>query len=386
MMLSVLAGQASARIGAPLLLTFLGMGILFGEDGPGGIIFNDKHTTYVVCSLALAIILFDGGLRTPLKAFKTALRPALMLSTIGVLVTALVTGVFTAWLMNIELLKGLLVGSIVASTDAAAVFLLLHQRNVRLQGKINATLEVESGINDPMAIFLTITCVELLTATQHPGWFAILSMFVKQMGLGMLIGYAGGSALCRMMRWMRLDVGLYPVFALTGGLCIFGGTNLVDGSGFLAVYLAGLTFANSGFTKTQLIKQFNDGVAWTAQLIMLLVLGLLVTPSNLIGYLIPALLIALVLIVVARPLAVWMCLPYSGFNREEKTFIAWVGLRGAIPLYLAIIPALSGVENGHYYFNVAFIIVLASLVLQGWTINPLARRLGLIEEEEPDRD
>ncbi len=380
MLLSVLAGQISTRLGAPLLLTFLGVGIFFGEDGPGGIVFNDNHSAFFVCSIALAIILFDGGLRMQSTIFKKAFKPALALSTVGVLITAVITGGFATWLMGVNPLHGMLIGSIVASTDAAAVFLLLHQRGIRLREQVSATLEVESGLNDPMAVFLTISCVSLMGVGAQAHWIDILGLFVKQMGLGLVIGYAGGLGLAHLLRFIRLDVGVYPVVVLAGGLLVFGGTNTVDGSGFLAVYIAGVTFANSGYQKLMLIKQFNDGMAWIAQLVMMLTLGLLVTPTRLVEYIMPAILIALMLIVVARPVAVWFCLQGSSFNGREKIFISWVGLRGAIPIYLALIPALSGIENGQYYFNVAFIIVLASLVLQGWTINPLARRLGIVEE------
>ncbi|MES2984725.1 MAG: potassium/proton antiporter [Pseudomonadota bacterium] len=381
MMLSMLAGQLSSRLGAPVLLTFLAVGILFGENGPGGIVFNDKNSAFLICSIALAMILFDGGLRTHMSQFKIAVKPAFMLSTLGVLITASITAAFAIWLMGLNTLHGFLLGSIVASTDAAAVFLLLHQRGIHLKERVSATLEVESGINDPMAVFLTFTCVSLITASTAPTWVSIAGLFIQQMGLGLLLGYAGGMSLTALLRFVRFGAGLYPVVVLTGGLLIFGGTNMVGGSGFLAVYLAGVTFANSGYQKISLIKHFNDGMAWIAQLVMLLTLGLLVTPSKLVEYIIPAVLIAVVLIVVARPVAVGLSLIKSGFSWKEKSFISWVGLRGAIPIYLALIPALSGVENGQFYFNVAFIIVSASLLLQGWAINPLARWLRITTEK-----
>ncbi len=383
MLLSVLAGQFSTRLGAPVLLTFLGVGVFFGEDGPGGIVFNDKNTAFLICSIALAMILFDGGLRTHFTTFRQAFKPALSLSTLGVLMTAMLTGGFATWLMGLNPLQGMLLGSLVASTDAAAVFLLLHQKGIHLKTSVSSTLEVESGMNDPMAIFLTITCVSLLAADSgsSQGWLAVTGLFVRQMGLGLVIGYAGGIGLTSLLRFIRLETGLYPVVVLIGGLLIFGGTNMVGGSGFLAVYLAGITFANSGFQKIMLIKHFNDGMAWIAQLVMLLTLGLLVTPTKLVEHITSAIGIAIFLIVVARPIAVWFSLLASNFNRREKVFISWVGLRGAIPIYLALVPALSGIENGQYYFNIAFIIVLASLILQGWTINPLARILNINEEQ-----
>ena len=386
MLISILAGQLSTRLGAPLLLTFLGVGIFFGEDGPGGIVFNDRHSSFLICSIALAIILFDGGLRTNLKHFKSAIRPSLILATLGVFITAAITGAFAAWLMNLTPLEGMLLGSVIASTDAAAVFLLLHQKGLRLREDVSTTLEVESGINDPMAVFLTITFISLITnlGMGTNSLITVLSMFVKQMGLGIVIGYAGGVGLTQLLRIIRLDTGLYPVVVLTAGMLIFGGTNLVGGSGFLAVYLAGITFANSGFPKLMLIKHFNDGMAWIAQLVMLLTLGLLVTPTHLSVHILPAILIAVVLILIARPIAVWVSLIGTKFNWREKTFISWVGLRGAIPIYLALIPALSDAPNGSFYFDVAFIIVCASLLLQGWTINPLAKALRIIEKPGND--
>lgn len=377
MLLSVMAGQVATRLGTPVLLAVLGIGIFFGEDGPGGIVFDNKNTAHMICSLALAVILFDGGLRTPLSSFRQAFRSALSLSTVGVLVTAMLTGFFSMWLLGISLLDGLLIGSIVASTDAAAVFLLLHQKDIQLKGRVKSTLEVESGINDPMAIFLTTTCVSLLSDNSAVSWLEIASVFLKQMGLGLVIGYAGAAGLVHLLRFSRLEIGLYPVVVLAGGLAIFSGCNISGGSGFLAVYIAGITFANSGHEKLVFIRQFNDVMAWIAQASMLLTLGLLVTPSSLPAYTLPALGISTFLIFIARPVAVWCSLPTRFFAWKEKLFISWVGLRGAIPIYLALVPALSGIDNGQHYFNIAFIIVLCSLVIQGWTINPVARRLGL---------
>jgi len=379
---SVLAGQLSSYVGAPILLVYLCVGIFFGEDGPGGIRFDDIEIGYTVCSLALAIILFDGGIRTPIRVFRASLGNALALSTAGVLITAVVTGALAAWLLEVDLIYGLLLGAIVASTDAAAVFLLLQQRGLQLTHRVKYTLEVESGINDPMAVFLTVSCVELLKNDISAGFWPFVLLFIKQMSIGLIAGYAGGHGIAYLMQRLRLDAGLYPIVTLSVGLLVFGGTNLLGGSGFLAVYLAGLTFAASGYARLTLIKQFSDGLAWMAQLIMMLILGLLVTPSNLHDYLLPALLVSMALLFVARPAAVWLCLMGSGFNWREKTFVSWVGLRGAVPIYLALIPALAGIPSAHYYFNTAFIIVLVSLVLQGWSVNSLAKKLGLVEPHD----
>lgn len=379
---SVLMGQLSTRIGSPILLTYLCVGIFFGEEGPGGIKFDDINLSYTICSLSLAIILFDGGVRTPMRIFRASLSNASLLATVGVGLTAVITGGFAAWLLDVDLLYGLLLGAIVASTDAAAVFLLLQQRGLQLRHRVKYTLEVESGINDPMAVFLTITCVELLKNDISTGWLPFLILFVKQMVIGILAGYAGGQLVTYFMQRLRMDAGLYPIVTVSCGLLVFSGANLLGGSGFLAAYLAGMTFANSGYARMTLIKQFSDGLAWMAQLLMMLILGLLVTPSNLLDYVWQALLVGIALIFVARPLAVWLCLMPSGFTWQEKSFVSWVGLRGAVPIYLALIPALSGISSAHYYFNTAFIIVLVSLIVQGWTINPLAHRLRLLEEEK----
>lgn len=378
---SVLMGQLSTRVGSPILLTYLCVGIFFGEEGPGGIKFDDINLAYTVCSLSLAIILFDGGVRTPMRIFRASVTNASMLATIGVGITAVITGGFAAWLLDVDLIYGLLLGAIVASTDAAAVFLLLQQRGLQLKHRVKYTLEVESGINDPMAVFLTITCVELLKNDISAGWMPFLALFLKQMTIGLIAGYAGGQAVSYVMQRLKLDAGLYPIVTVSCGLLIFSGTNLLGGSGFLASYLAGMTFANSGYARMTLIKQFSDGLAWMAQLLMMLILGLLVTPSNLLDYLWQAVAVGMALIFVARPIAVWLCLMPSGFDWREKTFVSWVGLRGAVPIYLALLPALSGITSAHYYFNTAFLIVLISLILQGWTINPLAKKLKLLEPE-----
>lgn len=374
--LSILAGVVSNRTGAPLLLAFLGVGILFGQDGPGGIIFNDMQLSYSVCSFALAIILFDGGVHTPLRNFHYALRPAFLLATLGVLLTAGITGAGVYYFLEVDILHALLLGAIVASTDAAAVFLLLRQRGMKLAPSMANTLEVESGINDPMAIFLTLMLVGLILGGEGEiSGMTILGDFIRQMGIGAAFGFAGGRLLAWFCERVMLASGLYPIFALAGSLLIFGATNLLQGSGFLAVYVAGLMLGNHEFQAKQLVQQFMDGIAWLSQLGMLLVLGLLVTPSELVWNMPMAALVAGILIFIARPVAVFCCLLFEKFNYKEKLFISWVGLRGAIPIYLAIIPVMLGVKGD--YFNFAFIIVLCSLFLQGWTIRPVAKLLAV---------
>ena len=342
----------------------------------GYIVFNDMELSYTACSIALSIILFDGGIHTPLRSFRSAARPAVLLATLGVAITAAITGVGMWSVFADDPLKALLFGSIVASTDAAAVFLLLRQRNIELNPSLTNTLKVESGVNDPMAIFLTLTFVELLTAggAEISGPF-IAAQFFRQMGIGAAFGFAGG----RLLRWIfdriELNSGLCSILALASGLLIFGATNMLGGSGFLAVYIAGLVLGHHQYKAKKLVQQFMDGMAWLAQLAMLLVLGLLVTPSELSGDIPRAVAVAFILIFVARPVAVFISLAFETFSLKEKLFVSWVGLRGGIPIYLAIIPVRLGLEGN--YFNIAFIVVLCSLFIQGWTIQAVARRLGV---------
>lgn len=383
---SILAGLVSSRIGAPLLLVFLGLGILVGEDGIIGLRFDNFELAYVVATLCLAIILFDGGLRTPMASVRVAWAPAAVLATLGVVVTSAITGLAAVLMLDLDWLPGLLVGAIVGSTDAAAVFLLLHQRGMELRKRLSATLEIESGANDPMAIFLTITLVTLIAQSAEGLTWQSWQLFMSQMGLGAVCGLAGGFLLSLVVNRIDLAGGLYPVFALAAGLTVFAGTQLVGGSGFLAVYLAGIVVGNRRMRANQLIRRFHDGMAWFAQIVMFLFLGLLVTPSRLVPEMLPAIAIAVVLIFIARPIAVFLCLlPFRRLSREERLFIAWVGLRGAVPLFLAMIPVIGGVENSYTYFNVVFIVVIASLVLQGWTIPWVARRLGLDLPPAPEQ-
>ncbi|WP_084462901.1 potassium/proton antiporter [Oceanibaculum pacificum] len=376
LLLSILAGTLSSRIGAPLLLVFLGLGMLAGEDGLG-IQYDNFQGAYLIGSLALAIILFDGGLRTPIRSIRLVWGPASVLATLGVVLTAAITGGAAIYLLDLDPIAGLLTGAIVASTDAAAVFLLLHQRGMELRRRLGATLEVESGVNDPMAIFLTITLVELVAGTGGDMTFTVLHGFLLQLGLGALIGIAGGFLLAILVNRLDLAPGLYPVFVIAAACAVFGGTQVIGGSGFLAVYLAGIVAGNRRLRANQLIRRFHDGMAWISQIVMFLILGLLVTPSTMVDDILPGTIIALVLIFVARPVATFLCLIPFNFSRAEKLFISWVGLRGAVPIFLAIIPILGGMENGMQYFNITFIVVLLSLLLQGWTVPWVARRLDL---------
>ena len=373
--LCVIASVFSRRVGAPLLLVFLLLGMLAGEDGFGKIKFDDFSLAFLFGNLALAIIIFDGGLGTRKDSFRVSLKPALSLATVGVIATAAITGFAAHWILGLSWQEGLLIGAIVGSTDAAAVFGLLRTAGLELKERTGATLEIESGSNDPMAIFLTITMVQILQLTgsdTNPGW-TIAQELVSQLGLGIVLGLAGGYLLTLLLKKLQLTPSLYPLLTLAGGLSIFGATTILDGSGFLAIFIAGAMIGNTSLPFSNDVHRFHDGMAWLSQIGMFLMLGLLITPSNLIPIIFPALTIAFVLIFVARPIAVWLSLLPFHFPWREQVFIGWCGLRGAVPIILALFPSLAGLEHTQTYFELVFFVVLISLVLQGWTIAPLAK-------------
>ncbi len=377
-LLAALSSLIAFRFGAPLLLLFLLIGLATGVDGLG-IEFSDNAFAYALGSIALAVILFDSGYGTSLQSFKLSATPALTLSTIGVLITAGLFGLLAHLLLDFSVLEGMLLGSIVASTDAAAVFFLLRIGGINIRDRVRSTLEVESGTNDPMAIFLTMALVQLLSSSEGTGFnFDLLRLFVEQMGLGLALGLIGGALIVFVLRRISVERGLAPIFMLAMALLVFSYTGAVGGSGFLAVYVAGIYAGSQKIPASGAITRFQDGMTWLAQIVMFLVLGLLATPSQFPAILLPAILLGLFLVFVARPLAVWACLLPFDFTQRETGFIAWVGLRGAVSILLAILPILGGLEDGQTFFNVAFLVVMISLVVQGWTIKPVARRLGLI--------
>jgi cell volume regulation protein A len=361
----------------PVLLGFRVLGMLMGQDGPGGIIFNNIEISYLVGSLTLAVILFDGGLRTDVRSFRVGLRPALSLASLGVLITALITGLAAAWLLELPWMYGLLIGAIVGSTDAAAVFSILHSQSLELKQRVGATLEIESGSNDPMAIFLTIALVEYLGGDTEHGIWSMLQTFALQFGLGGVVGILGGMGLLWLINRLRINAGLYPLLALGGALLVLGFTAVIDGSGFLAVYICGVIVANRPHQSANEIRRFHDGMAWLSQISMFLVLGLLVTPSELPDVAWASVAVSVLLIFVARPVAVALSLLPFNFPWREQVFIGWVGLRGAVPIILALIPLLAGLDQAAMIFNVTFFVVLMSLILQGWTVAPMARWLNL---------
>ena len=378
--LLVLAGIMSSvvamRFGGPLLLVFLLLGILAGEAGPGGLEFSDVGTAYAVGSIALAIILFDGGLRTRFVIFRSVLAPALTLATAGVLLTAILTAPLAAFLFDLRWVEALLVGAVVASTDAAAVFFLMHARGLRLRPRVAATLEVESGSNDPFAVLLTMLLVEFL-AIGDQSWGHVLAVLAKQGLLGALIGIVGGRAIVFVLNRFAFAQGLHAPFVTTTALVIFGIGSFIHASGFLAVYIAGLIVGNRPTRAHNTVVAFLDAVTWLAQIVMFVLLGLLAWPHRLIGSIWPALGVALTLMLIARPVAVFACLAPFRFPWREKVFISWVGLRGAVGIFLASIPLLVGLPKAFLYFDVAFVVVVVSLLVQGWSVGWVARWLHI---------
>lgn len=366
------------RFGAPLLLVFLLLGLLVGEDGLG-IHFDDASLAFFIGSLALAVILFDSGFSTKLSSLKAAATPAIVLATQGVLLTTGLVGAAAHFILAFPWLEAFLIGAVISSTDAAAVFFLLRVGGITIQERVRTTLEIESGSNDPMAIFLTIALVELILANNERSALShFLISFFQQMGLGLILGLAGGYLIVRMANAVELEPGLYPIVVLAAALAVFGGTGALGGSGFLAAYVAGILAGNSQIKAKVTLLRFQAGFTWLAQISMFLILGLLATPSEFPSIALQAIGLALFLTFVGRPFAVWLCLLPFNYRPDETAFIAWVGLRGAVSILLAIMPLAAGLPNGQLYFNVAFIMVLTSLLLQGWTIRPMARWLGLV--------
>ena len=384
-MAAVFTTWIAFRFGAPLLLIFLGVGLLAGEDGLG-LYFDSSPVAYFIGSVALAIILFDSGFGTPLAAFRLAAVPSIVLATVGVLLTAGLLGV-AAWLLfGFTWPQSLLLGAVASSTDAAAVFFLLRVGGIHLRDRVRSVLEVESGCNDPMAIFLTITLVEVMSSDViDAGTSLVFALsFLREMGLGLLLGLLGGFLIVRLVNRVELESALYPIVVLGAALTLFGVAGVLHCSGFLAVYVAGLYAGNRRLKQGAALRRFQDGMTWLAQIAMFVVFGLFATPSEFPQVMLQGIALAIFLIFVARPIAVWLSfLPFTftralSFTREETAFVAWVGLRGAVSLLLALLPLMAEIPRGQEIFNVTFIIVIASLLIQGWTIRPMAKELGLI--------
>ncbi|MBN1372628.1 MAG: potassium/proton antiporter [Anaerolineaceae bacterium] len=379
--LSVMASKVSDRFGIPALIIFLGVGMLAGSDGIGGIYFDDPSMAQYLGVVALVVILFSGGLDTSWKSVRPVMREGLVLATLGVLLTAVSLGFFAHWILKVELMEGILLGAIVSSTDAAAVFAILRSKGIQLSGKLQPLLELESGSNDPMAVFLTVALTQLVVNPDLSP-FSLIPYFLQQMILGLIFGLVAGKLALLLINRLRLGyAGLYPVLILGVAFLVYGAANMVGGSGFLAVYVAGVIMGRDEFLHKRSVLRFFDGVAWLMQIAMFLTLGLLVFPSQLGSVALPSLAIALFLMFVARPVGVHLSLLFSKFKPAEKWFISWVGLRGAVPIILATYPRILGMEDSNVLFNVVFFVVLTSVLLQGTSI-PWAAKLFKVEGRE----
>ena len=375
-LLSIIAGVISRRVGAPVLLVFLALGMLAGDEHLLGIPFDDFTSAYLIGSVALAVILFEGGLKTPVSMLRLAFWPAAVLATIGVGVTAGVLGAAVSLIDGVPVMAALLAGAAAAPTDAAAVAVLLRRAGAALPQRLFALLEVESGLNDPMSVFLTFLLLRLIAEPGSVGVGDAVLLFLEEMAGGAALGLAGGWVLAQSLKRLPIEASLAPVLVMTGGLAVFGLAQLLGTSGFLAIYLAALVTGATQHRARLDVEHFFEGMAWLAQIVLFLMLGLLVTPEDLPPYLPGAVGGAAVLIFLARPIAVFACLLPFRFSLRETAFASWMGLRGAVPIYLSIIPGLADPQRDQRLFASIFILVIASLVVQGWTVAPAARLLG----------
>lgn len=379
LLVSIVASKATGRYGVPALLIFLAIGMLAGSEGPGGIHFDDPAISQSLGVVSLIFILFSGGLDTNWAFVRPARWGALSLATLGVALTASLVGIFATVVLDFTLLEGLLLGAIVSSTDAAAVFAILRSKGVGLRGQIKPLIELESGTNDPMAVFLTTALITLLTRPDA-SIVSLIPMFIQQMILGALLGYIFGKIAVLIINRIDLEYeGLYPVITVALMLGTYGATSLVRGNGFLAVFLAGLVLGNSDFIHKRSLLRFHDGIAWLMQIAMFLTLGLLVFPSRLVPILGHGLLLSGFLILVARPVGVFISLLPIRIGPRDKVMVGWVGLRGAVPIVLATFPLLSNIPAAGVIFDLVFFIVLTSVIVQGTSIPLVARWLGVDE-------
>src|SRR5690625_1363667 len=385
LLIGIASSKFSARLGLPVLVLFLVVGMLAGSDGIGGIEFTNYELSNGIGTLALALILFDGGLRTTTQALRGALGPSMTLATLGVMITTVVTGVAASWILGVPLLNGLLLGAIIGSTDAAAVFAVMRSKGVRLSEKLSSTVEVESASNDPMAVILTVGLIAVLQGQMEIGP-GIIWFLIKQLTIGAIIGVLIARGATYLLNRIHLDAaGLYPILATGAGLLSYGLAAVLGGSGFLSVYLTGIVIGNSRVVFKQGIFRFHDGMAWLAQIVMFVLLGLLSDPSRLTAVAGHGLLIAAVLIFLARPIAVFILLiPFRRYDLRELLMVSWVGLKGSVPIILGTYPLMAGLEGGRLLFDMTFFVVLVSATFQGWSLAPVARWLGLQLPPRPE--
>jgi len=385
LILSIFSSKISSKIGLPLILLFLVIGMLWGSDGPGGIYFDDPYLAQYISTVALIFILFSGGLDTEYRAIRPVLKEGILLSTLGVAITALITGIFASIIFKLPLKAGLLIGSIVSSTDAAAVFSVLRSKKISLKGNLKPLLELESGSNDPMAILLTMAFTMINTGGNMTGWGFFL-FFTQQILLGLICGFILGKLSLRVINRLTLDYeGLYLVLIIAFTILIYSVTSVLGGNGYLAIYLSGVIFGNSNFIHKRSVLKFYEGLGWLMQIVLFLTLGLLVFPSRMPPFAFNGILLSLVLIFFSRPIAVFATLLFSKLSTKEKTLISWVGLRGSVPIVLGIIPLVSNVNNADTIFNTVFFVVLTSFIIQGTTIPFMAKKLNLQNSFKQDR-
>lgn len=403
----VLIGKSSYRIGLPLLLIFLIVGMLFGTDGLG-IQFSDMHTAQFIGMIALCVILFSGGMGTKLSAIRPVIVPGLLLSTVGVLLTALLTGVFIWWLSGMQwtnihfaFLPSLLLASTMSSTDSASVFGILGSQKVGLKHHLRPMLELESGSNDPMAYMLTIILIEAITLGGHLEVSTLLTQLLLQFGVGGVTGLLMGKITVILIRFYRRigskgsaatedsgqAVSMISILTIGSAFLTFAATNALEGNGYLAVYLCGIVLGNSNLTGCRGVGKFMDSLTWLAQIVVFLMLGLLVNPHEMLSVVPVSLLIGLFIIVLGRPLSVFLSLsPVRGINFRSRLFVSWVGLRGAVPIIFATYPVVAQVPGAAQIFNIVFFVTLLSLLVQGTTVISCARRLKLADGSGDDSD
>lgn len=381
LLLCVLISKATGRMGIPTLVVFLGIGMLAGSEGIGGIYFDNAYYAKTLGIIALIYILFSGGLDTKWSMIRPVLRSAVSLATFGVILTCVSVGYFAHMTLGLSLYEGLLIGAIISSTDAGAVFTVLRSRNIHLKGGLKELLEVESGSNDPMAIFL-VTSILLLMKKPEYHAFALIPRLIQQMALGAGVGFLGGKGMAHFFNRLKLEFeGLYTVLSIAMVLIIYTGAQVLEGNGFLAVYIAGVVLGNETFVYKKTVVLLHDGLSWLMQSVMFLTLGLLIFPSQLKVVTGPGVLIAGFMIFIARPLSVFLSLAGSKLGWREKLFLSWVGLRGAVPIVMAMYPLVAGIGKAEYIFNLVFFVALTSLMIQGTSISFVARILGLLRDD-----